>query len=467
MSKKANATVGGSAMPAMDYSRRERGDGRGRALCPSSEKVKMTRKANAIPGGGMLPLEPLKGEHSAPKTPEPVLYGMGLLGPIVPKSRGPLSKRFLIPPFSVLDARAGYWQDRKRAWLSLGIQSELGRGQSQDTYNDREWVKEKGLVELGQDTHIKPSATAVSQKLAPGGGGGGCWLGGPKTGSTDNFNKNGKKADAATFGSGGPGDLVRKFKGGLATGLHNLREAQKNGEPAPDYHGQEQSGTSIFDPVLCECIYRWFSPVGGQILDPFAGGSVRGVVAGLLGRNYLGVDLRAEQCEANRKQRKAIGVTPRPKWKVGDSGSVVPALDIEADLCFSCPPYADLERYSDDPRDLSTMKYEDFLEIYRTIIRVSIAKLKPNRFACFVVGDIRDMSRGGIYRNFPGDTIAAFQDAGAMLYNEIILVTAVGSLPIRTGRQFAGGRKVGKTHQNVLVFVKGDPKEASLACGEL
>jgi hypothetical protein len=39
-----------------------------------------------------------------------------------------LAERFGVPPFSVLDARQGYWQDRKRAWLSLGIQSELGRG---------------------------------------------------------------------------------------------------------------------------------------------------------------------------------------------------------------------------------------------------------------------------------------------------------------------------------------------------
>lgn len=39
-----------------------------------------------------------------------------------------LAERFLVPPFSVLDARQGYWQSRKRAWLALGIQSELGRG---------------------------------------------------------------------------------------------------------------------------------------------------------------------------------------------------------------------------------------------------------------------------------------------------------------------------------------------------
>src|SRR5581483_2911077 len=39
-----------------------------------------------------------------------------------------LAERFGIPPFSVLDARKGWWQDRKRAWIDLGIRSELGRG---------------------------------------------------------------------------------------------------------------------------------------------------------------------------------------------------------------------------------------------------------------------------------------------------------------------------------------------------
>lgn len=40
-----------------------------------------------------------------------------------------LADRFGIPPFSVMSAREGWWQDRKRAWLALGIQSELGRGE--------------------------------------------------------------------------------------------------------------------------------------------------------------------------------------------------------------------------------------------------------------------------------------------------------------------------------------------------
>lgn len=42
---------------------------------------------------------------------------------------GSLAEKFGVPPFSVLNAREGWWQDRKQTWISLGIQSELGRGQ--------------------------------------------------------------------------------------------------------------------------------------------------------------------------------------------------------------------------------------------------------------------------------------------------------------------------------------------------
>lgn len=224
----------------------------------------------------------------------------------------------------------------------------------------------------------------------------------------------------------------------------------------------ESSGTSIFDPTLCELVYTWFCPPGGAILDPFAGGSVRGIVAAYLGRKYTGLDLRPEQVKANEAQAKQIVPDNRPKWITGNSLTDIPGE--EYDLVFSCPPYYDLEVYSDDPADLSSYKtYAEFMKDYRAIIQQSIDRLKADRFACFVVGDIRD--KKGIYRNFVSGTVSAFQDAGAMLYNEAVLITAVGSLPIRVGRQFSIARKLGKTHQNVLVFIKGDAKKAAEACG--
>lgn len=57
-------------------------------------------------------------------------------GPSGRLSVGNLSDRFGIPPFTTLNAREGWWQDRKRAWLSLGIQSELGRGENLLKFSD-------------------------------------------------------------------------------------------------------------------------------------------------------------------------------------------------------------------------------------------------------------------------------------------------------------------------------------------
>ena len=211
----------------------------------------------------------------------------------------------------------------------------------------------------------------------------------------------------------------------------------------------------------------WFSPQGGLVLDPFAGGSVRGIVSAILGRQYLGVELRAEQVEANRIQAEeilpAMQAAGSAKWIEGDSLAVVPTLDAEADMILSCPPYADLEVYSDDPADISNKPYPEFLEAYRAIIAASVKRLKQDRFIAWVIGDVRDQK--GIYRGFVPDTIRAFEDAGASYYNEGILVSPIGSLALRLNRQFQAGRKFGKAHQNVLVFVKGDGKKATEACG--
>ena len=148
------------------------------------------------------------------------------------------------------------------------------------------------------------------------------------------------------------------------------------------------------------------------------------------------------------------------QWICGDAMDELPLLpDESADFIFTCPPYGNLEVYSDDPRDLSNMEHHTFIANYKRIILRACKKLKNNRFAAIVVGDFRD--KKGNYRNFVSDTIAAFREQGLHLYNEVILITAIGSLPIRITKQFEASRKIGKTHQNLLVFVKGDGKEAT------
>ncbi len=48
--------------------------------------------------------------------------------PVINGHKSVLARTFEYPPFSVLNAREGWWQDRKRQWLALGIKSEIGRG---------------------------------------------------------------------------------------------------------------------------------------------------------------------------------------------------------------------------------------------------------------------------------------------------------------------------------------------------
>ena len=517
-----------------------------------------------------------------------------------------LFDKFIVPPFSVLDSRQGYWQDRKRAWAALGIASEVGR--SDDLiYNERvghiNYYTEKRKWEAGHNQKLTAEEWGVIAK------------------------KKGETSKGHTCAS----NKLMDIKGGFA---NNLRMS------------------SIFDPVLTELAYKWFCTEKGAILDPFAGGSVRGIVAAYLGYSYTGIELRPEQVSENKKQwsnireqnnidnvqqseegykevkisrkwldhkficnaeyikehchgrccegsdkivisllaeevkaieaeghevidgmlqpniatgkcpfktkeglcsihntkLKPFGCIASPftlnendtliirkrytslkchdkegerayitfnasldlifgekesarirkemttkdtdfsakmpiesynnlkyldslkhkpvenkkgdiNWVTGDAENVKDIVgDTRFDFILSCPPYYDLEVYSDLPGELSAAKtYEQFIGHYHSIINKAVSVLKEDRFACFVVGDIRD--KKGFYRNFVSDTIEGFERAGMTLYNEAILVNVVGSLPIRITKSFGSYRKLGKCHQNVLVFYKGDIKK--------
>jgi DNA modification methylase len=219
------------------------------------------------------------------------------------------------------------------------------------------------------------------------------------------------------------------------------------------YGRKPMEGTSIFDPALCELIYNWYCPENGMILDPFSGGSVRGIVANYLGYNYTGIDIRQEQIDSNREQAlKLLAVDRQPQYYVGDSNVVLTELIPMYDLVFSCPPYADLEVYSEMKEDLSTMEYNEFIKVYAEIIKKAVAKLKSGGYACFVVGDIRD--KKGFYRDFISHTKQAFINAGAGLYNEAILLQPLGTAMLRAGKIFEAGGKLTKVHENVLIFKK-------------
>ena len=292
--------------------------------------------------------------------------GLDLFGNPI-ETKGDLKNEFGANPFSILDTKDGLWQARKRKWINLGIQSEVGRDAT--VYNTKEWV--------------------------------------------DNLRSQGKM----------------------------------NAKLLP-------SNTSIFDPVLCELMYRWFCPDGGYILDPFAGGSVRGIVANYLGYHYSGIDIRKEQVESNREQALDIlGVENLPQWYVGDSNIVLEQnWQKQFDLVFTCPPYANLEVYSDMQGDISNMEYDDFIFTFESIMRKACKLLKVGGMAIVVVGEVRN--KKGEYYGFVADTVKLMQRCSGMtFYNDAILATSLASAALRAGGNMKSGKLV-KVHQNVLMFKK-------------
>ena len=290
-------------------------------------------------------------------------------------SGGKLADTFIAPPFTILDARAGYWQTRKREWFAIGIDSGAGRDDN---------LLGEGLSEL------TPGLT----------------------------------------------------------------------------------GTSIFDPVLVECALTWYAPRPQKgetptiIVDPFAGGSVRGVVASKLGFLYIGTDVSQRQVDANRKQALEICADCewQPRWacccgsKLGEVlKGVVEEIglqeDTRADMLITCGPYYDLEQYHGGEDDISMCaSYESFLSRYTDIMSAATALLKPRHVAVTVVGNVRDAT--GAMHDLHGDTKRILNDCGNVLYCDAILQTSLASAPMRARRQMQAASKLVTTHQNVIVTCK-------------
>lgn len=81
----------------------------------------------------------------------------------------PLTDRFGVVPFSVLNAREGWWQDRKRAWLALGIRSEVGRGDNLLKMSDTALEPDPKKRAKMQADREKRKSTKVGQQSDNGG----------------------------------------------------------------------------------------------------------------------------------------------------------------------------------------------------------------------------------------------------------------------------------------------------------
>lgn len=305
-----------------------------------------------------------------------------------------LFDRFIVPPFSILDTRKGYWQDRKKKWYD--IIGDMGESRNDTLVTSLE-IKYKDLYQRTRE-HRKELGISFKEYIE-------------KYVSQEDLEKEQAKIVA--------------------------------------------QGVSILDPVMAEIVCRWFGQENGKAFDCFAGDSVFGFVAAYLGNDFTGVELREKQAALNNERVEGMNA----RYICDDGQNVAQHIEPESqDLLFSCPPYFDLEKYSDLPNDASNQgSYEDFIKILENAFTGAVSCLKENRFAAICVGDVRDKNTG-FYYDFCGDIKRIFKQNGMRLYNEIILVEQTASTALRASR-YMDSRKVAKTHQHLLVFFKGDPKK--------
>lgn len=214
-------------------------------------------------------------------------------------------------------------------------------------------------------------------------------------------------------------------------------------------HESVYTGThSVFPAPLMEMIIaRYAGPIGSHILDAFAGGPPRGLVSSIMGHRYTGFEIRQEQIDENEtllKKLKLKGAT----YVKGDGRHL--DTDISFDCAITCPPYFDLEVYSEQQDDISNLgSYSEFNASMWLCANAHRERIKPGGFVCIIVGLFRD-KRGELV-DFPSDTVENFREAGFLYWQHIILSKNFASAAVRASNAWRG-KKLVPRHENLLIF---------------
>ena len=212
--------------------------------------------------------------------------------------------------------------------------------------------------------------------------------------------------------------------------------------------------TSYFNPALARTVYRSYAPKHGSVFDPFAS-VVRPYVAMLEGMRYVGCEIREE--EAKKIQCSLGGDLFSSRVEVLHTACMDVSSREKFDLIFSCPPYFNLECYSDLQGDISNINnYPAFLVALEQVLKHSIRFLKDDGYFVLVVADFRDYSEGRKLVNrlvpFVADTIKSAQKVGLGLYDKVIIKKPIGTAPARL--KMWNNRKTVRVHEELLVLKK-------------
>lgn len=206
---------------------------------------------------------------------------------------------------------------------------------------------------------------------------------------------------------------------------------------------------SIFPIPLMEYILIRYAENGGKLLDAFAGGPPRAIATSVMGMEYHGVDVRQEQIDENHRALRELDL-PNIHYHLNDARTLDFGVG-DFDVAVTCPPYFDLEVYSNDPSDISSFpSYAAFNAAMWMSAHAHRPLMKPGAFVCIVIGNFRNKKTGEMI-DFRADTVENFMDAGFYFHDEIILSRNFGSAAKRAKNAWQG-KKLVRRHEFLLVF---------------
>jgi hypothetical protein len=216
--------------------------------------------------------------------------------------------------------------------------------------------------------------------------------------------------------------------------------------------GGQRIAASIMAAELVEFFVKYYAKPGDLYLDPFMGQGVRMQVAHRLGLHYVGTDVSEEFFRYVDAVRKKIDDgTTRIETYLADARDPHMVPDGAGDFSFHSPPYWDIEYYGDEPGQLGSGTYDEFLAGMEQVAKAWLPKFRQGAFHVVNVNDFR---REGRFYAYHSDTIVMFKQAGWRLHDTWIVDGLIAGLPRAFAVDKNSHRIAPKVHEYALVFCK-------------
>lgn len=149
------------------------------------------------------------------------------------------------------------------------------------------------------------------------------------------------------------------------------------------YHGN-------FVPQIPHQFIQRFTKAGDTVLDPFMGSGTTAYECEILGRNFVGIDIKQDMADyVERKLAEPPIAKMNMKLICGDSTNAATFANMDkVQLAILHPPYFDILKFSDNADDLSNAKTLDvFNKMFGNVVKNCMNVLEDGRYLLVVIGD--------------------------------------------------------------------------------